>query len=455
MLTSTLPAISDNSQMKITKQDDLAELLTTSITPTTIIERSVQEKINKLKVNKSTGSDGISPKLLKLAGNTIVPALVDIYNYSINRRVVFSSWKMARLTPIFKKDDETDGGNYRPVSLLSVPSKILEAKINDRLVKHVFEDNHLITDKQWAYRRGHSTELILLHMTEIWRTGLDSDGVVAAAFADFKKAFDIVSHEIFLSKLESNFGISVGLLEWINSYLGGRMQFSVLKGVKSEPLPVTVSIPQGLVLGPTLFTLFTTDLPSTVSSGFLLMYADDTTIFCTVESADLAIALLNKALQEVYRCCLANRLTPHPGKSEVMLLCKKDIIGPLPPTLLGNAVLRYVTKTRLLGMTVGNRLTWVPHVLDLKKSFAIKLELLKCSRFLPKDVLLEFYFSVILSSIMYGLVLWGAYCNSDIISSIERPHCMAARIIFHLPKDMASRRVLNFANWTTIGLHYK
>ncbi|XP_068712956.1 uncharacterized protein [Montipora foliosa] len=107
-LTSTLPAISDNSQMQITKQDDLSELSTTSITPITISERFVQEKINKLKAKKSTGSDGISPKLLKLAGNTIVPALVDTYNYSINRRVVFSLWKMARLTPISKKDDKTD-----------------------------------------------------------------------------------------------------------------------------------------------------------------------------------------------------------------------------------------------------------------------------------------------------------------------------------------------------------
>lgn len=128
---------------------------------------------------------------------TIVPALVDIYNYSIDRRAVFSSWKKARLTPIFKKDDETDSGNYRPVSLLSVPSKILEAEINDRLVNYVFEDNQLITDKQWAYRRGHSTELLLVHLTEIWRTALDSDSVVAAAFVDFRKAFDSVSHEIW------------------------------------------------------------------------------------------------------------------------------------------------------------------------------------------------------------------------------------------------------------------
>ena len=218
----------------------------------------------------------------------------------------------------------------------------MEAEINDSLVKHVFEDKHLITDKQGANSRGHSTELLSFRITEIWRTALDSDSVVAAAFVDFKKAFDSVSHEILLSNLESNFGISGGLrLEWINTYLGGRMQSSVLNGVKSEPLPVTVGIPQGSVLGPTLFTLFTNDLPSTVSSGFLLMYADDTTIFCIGQSADLAIAVLNKALQKVHRWSLANRLTPHPGKIEVMLLCKKDTLGPLSPTRKCSLALRH------------------------------------------------------------------------------------------------------------------
>ena len=97
----------------------------------------------------------------------VLAVLVYMYNYSIAQSVVFSSWKTARLSSIFKKDDETDCGNYRLVSLLRVPSKILEAKINDRLVQHVFKDKQLITDKQWAYRRGYSTELLLVHLTEM------------------------------------------------------------------------------------------------------------------------------------------------------------------------------------------------------------------------------------------------------------------------------------------------
>ena len=107
------------------------------------------------------------------------------------------------------------------------------------------------------------------------------------------------------------------------------------------------------------------------------MYADDTCIFCIGQSADLAISLLTgKALQEVYRWCLVNRLTSHlaSGKSEVVI-SKETIMGPLPLLLLGDSVLCCITKTRLLGMTVDDNLTWVPHVLDLMKSFVNKLEL--------------------------------------------------------------------------------
>ena len=94
-------------------------------------------------------------------------------------------------------------------------------------------------------------------------------------------------------------------------------------------------------------------------------------------------------------------------------------------------------------------------MLDLKKSFVNKLELLKPTRFLPKDVLMKFYFSVILPSLNYGLVSWGSCCNSDFINSIERLYCWAARIIFRSPTDMASSDVMESVNWSTIKLSYK
>ena len=128
----------------------------------TISQYSIQlTKVNSLNINKSTGPDNISSKLLRIAGNAIVPALTGLYQFSCESKSVFSAWKIARLTPIYKKDDETERGNYRPVSLLSIPSKIMESIVNDALVKHVFRENNLVSNSQWAYRHGHSTEYLM------------------------------------------------------------------------------------------------------------------------------------------------------------------------------------------------------------------------------------------------------------------------------------------------------
>ena len=116
---------------------------------------------------------------------------------------------MARLTPVFKKDDPTVTSDYRPLSLLSVPSKILESCVTDMIAKHVFSENEaLVTDNQRAYRKGRSTELLLINMTETWRRAIDNKLVVSAVFIDFQMAFDCVSHSVLLHKLEHNFGIT-------------------------------------------------------------------------------------------------------------------------------------------------------------------------------------------------------------------------------------------------------
>ncbi|XP_029207553.1 uncharacterized protein LOC114971183 [Acropora millepora] len=155
----------------------------------TISQYSIQTKVSALNINKSTGPNNISSQLLRIAGNAIVPAQTGLYQFSCESKSVFSAWKIPRLTPIYKKDDETERGNYRPVSLLSIPSKIMESIVNDALVKHVLRDNNLVSNRQWAYRPGHSTEYLMIHLTETWRTVIDCGKFVAVAFIAFQKSF--------------------------------------------------------------------------------------------------------------------------------------------------------------------------------------------------------------------------------------------------------------------------
>ena len=160
------------------------------------------KKLDSLKSGESAGPDNISWKLLKLACPTIVSPLHGLYTRSLKECRVFNRWKLARLSPIFKEDDELEKGNYRPVSLLSIPSKILESCISDTVVSHVFRENDcLVTDHQWAFRKGYSTKLLLTHLTETRRHALDANRVVGVVFVDFQKAFDSVSHSTLITKL--------------------------------------------------------------------------------------------------------------------------------------------------------------------------------------------------------------------------------------------------------------
>ena len=151
---------------------------------------AVSRKINSLQVKKSAGPDHIHPKLLRVAGDAVIPFLVSLYQHIIDREAVFLQWKVARITPIHKKDDETDIANYRPVSPLSIPSKILEELVNDILVDHVFTANDLASDREWAYRKGYSTDLLRTQLTEQWGKELDKGRAIAVVFMDFKRAFD-------------------------------------------------------------------------------------------------------------------------------------------------------------------------------------------------------------------------------------------------------------------------
>jgi len=146
-----------------------------SLSQVNLSEVGVLRQIKHLKSNKATGPDCISPKLLKLASHAVSPHLTSLFRWSIHHETAYEGWKLARVSPIFKKDDSTDPGNYRPVSILSVPSKLPESEINTAIVNHV-TNNNLITPNQWAYRKAHCTELLLIHLTEKWRKFVD-DGL--------------------------------------------------------------------------------------------------------------------------------------------------------------------------------------------------------------------------------------------------------------------------------------
>ena len=196
----------------------------------------------------------------------------------------------------------------------------METQVVPTITNH--DEHHNLRNKhQWAYKKGHSTQLLLAKMTEDWRSALDRNLVVGVVFIDFRKAFDSLPHNILLYKLQS-LGIAGDLWCWIRDYLTDRHQatVTVVNGCKKESMPVRFGVPQGSVLGPLLFSIFCNDLPDVVAdeNEDIEMYADDTTLYVVARTHDEVAIMLNKTLKKLYEWCCLNGLSPHPGKTEYM-----------------------------------------------------------------------------------------------------------------------------------------
>ena len=198
--------------------------------------------------------------------------------------------------------------------------------------------------------------------------------VIAVVVFDFRKAFDCVSHAILLHKLSSQFGTQGSLLSWLTDYLTDRTQFSVVNGKHSTVLNVTCGIPQGSVLGPTLFALYNNDLQSAVQSSTVFVYADDTTVYCIGDTVDNTVTSLNKALSELNSWCLKSFLTLTQQSAKLCYWWKKPHIGPLNSLTIGEDQIELVRHTRLLGVSSDDRLSWSHHLTVVKKEFCQQTE---------------------------------------------------------------------------------
>ena len=239
----------------------------------TISKNDVLLSLQSLNVNKSCGPDGVHPRILKELAHQLCYPLHKIFVRSMREGKVPKLWKKAEVRPIFKKGKKSTPGNYRPVSLTSILCKIMEGFIRKALYTHLI-DNNLLSPHQFGFCKGRSCLTQLLIIINDWMSSLDNGVPVDAAYLDFKKAFDSVPHKRLLCKLKG-YGIEGSLISWIEDFLSDRTQYVSINGVCSDEVSVTSGVPQGSVLGPTLFIYYINDLP-TVSDTPTNIFADDT-----------------------------------------------------------------------------------------------------------------------------------------------------------------------------------
>ena len=241
----------------------------------------VTKLLRNLSPHKATGPDAIPTRFLKEVAADIAPALVLVFEASLQQGRVPEDWKNANVTPIFKKGDKSIPANYRPISLTSVCCKVLEHIIHSQVMSHL-DSQKILTDQQHGFRKRRSCESQLIITLQDLAAGLDAGEQIDAILLDFSKAFDKVPHERLLIKLR-HYGIRGNILSWIQSFLTGRSQKVLVEGQSSSSSPVTSGVPQGTVLGPLLFLLYINDLPDSVQSTTRL-FADDSLLYRKIKS---------------------------------------------------------------------------------------------------------------------------------------------------------------------------
>ena len=241
-----------------------------------ISEDIVLKKLNSVKVDKSQGPDGINPRILKECSSSVVKPLHIIFKKSLETGTVPKDFKEAYISPIFKKGSRNDPGNYRPVSVTSIPCKILESLIRDSMVNYL-DIHKLIAKEQHGFVKGRSCLTNLLETLDDSTNSLDEGEGLDMIYLDYSKAFDSVGHKRLIHKIKS-YGFGDVFINWITDFLANRKQRVFLRGHLSEQKDVLSGVPQGSVLGPLLFILFVNDLPDIVN-GKVKMYADDTRLY--------------------------------------------------------------------------------------------------------------------------------------------------------------------------------
>ena len=273
--------LNDQFASVFSKEDDITPHLSSPICismPDIIVTLGVKKLLLKLKPNKSTGPDLISARFLKEVATKIAPAITLLFNASLNQGAIPTEWKEAYISPIYKvgKKDRGIPENYRPISLTSVTSKVLEHIVYSNVMTLLAQLN-ILTDVQHGVRKRRGCETQLTLVINDLAEALNNTEQVDTILLDFSKAFDKVNHRKLYIKLR-HYGIRGTLLDWFKDFLTGRTQQVVINGEMSSKAVIKSGVPQGTVLGPLLFLVYINDLPEKITSSLKLFTELSTTL---------------------------------------------------------------------------------------------------------------------------------------------------------------------------------
>ena len=406
-------------------------------------EQQVLDVINNLKEKKACGPDNIPAAYWKIVADIIVKSFTHIIHLSFCQGVAPADWKRSRVIPIFKSGDKSDMNNYRPISILSVSSKIVEKLAFDQLYTYV-DQKGILSRFQCGFRPKHSTATALFNVTEDWFESLDKGHFIGVVTLDLQKAFDTVDHLILLNKLRF-IGADELSIKWFNSYLSNRMQHTCVNGFESSQQKMQCGIPQGSILGPLLFVIYINDLSSCLSKCKTSLYADDTCLYYASENPKSVTETLNADLLIIDAWLKRNKLALNVKKCEFLMIgtTRRLKSAEVPDVLIQNVPISRVTHCKYLGVLIDEHLDWVKHIEYLGKKIAKDIYLLKRIRpYVTKQTALTFYTSIIQSRFDYCSIIWGN-AGKGCLDKLQKLQNRSLRIVLQVDWYFPSKNLFD------------
>lgn len=401
-------------------------------------EKELTNIISSLKTSYSAGPDNVNSRDLKEIYPLIKGHLLYAINSCLKTGEFPSSCKVSKVIPLYKKGDREKPENYRPISLTSIFSKILERVMKNRLVKFLrFSRN------QYGFQGESSTQSATVDLVENIISKLERGDSVVVVFVDLQKAFDTVKHDILLKKLEK-LGVRGPAFKLISSFLGGRSQYTEICGVRSKTLNISTGIPQGSVLGPLLYLLYVESLSRAELLAKHYMFADDTALIYSGKDTRQLEVLVNKDLAKFHQWLCLNGLVVNEDKTVFMHFYQKNK-NTFPINLcINHKNIKQVCYYKYLGLTIDDKLTWDKHIDDIsnRKLCGLIGALRRVNDCLTVECRFLLYNSYIQSILSYLIVVWA---NTSVynFNRLQRLQNKAIKAIFKIPYDTKSGDLYN------------
>lgn len=391
-----------------------------------ITETDIKRIINNFEQKNSTGMDDIPITIIKEQVEYFLKPITYLINLSLSTGTFPDCLKHAVIKPLFKKGEKTEISNYRPISLLSVISKILEAVVKEQ-INNYLERNRILSESQYGFRHGKNTTAATFDLVSNLNKTLENKNIPITIFCDLSKAFDCVDHKILLDKMEY-YGIRGIVNDWFKSYLSDRTMSVEVKSfegdqinnIRSNPNKIKCGVPQGSILAPTLFLIYVNDIVVNFPLAKFSQFADDTSITLKHRELDELLNITKILLEDVSDWFAANKLVLNMSKTfNILFQPNKKLHQTVISTNIGEVT--PTSSTKFLGLHIDQQLNWKTHITELniklsRAVFAINTIRQNIGFSVGKTVYYAYFYSLM----QYGIEFWGNSVNSQSTFLIQK-----------------------------------